>query len=237
MSGHSKWSTIKRQKGAADAKKANVFTKLANAITVAARGGADPTMNFQLRLAIDRARSANMPKDNIERATARGAGGPGAASFEEVVYEAYGPGGSAIVIEAATDNRNRTVADIKAALNKFGGKLASEGSVKYLFERKGVISIVNTSSDTGDIELAIIESGADDYGAVDGGYLIFTKPAALEQVKKNLEAQGMSIDDAKLSWEPKQTVTLDEEASNKVVKMLGMLDGLDDVVSVASNLG
>jgi len=237
MSGHSKWSTIKRQKGAADAKRANVFTKLANAITVAARHGADPTMNFQLRLAMDRARAANMPKENIERAVARAASVADANAVSELVYEIYGPSGVAVLVEAATDNKNRAAADIKAVLNKFGGKLAGEGAVKFLFERYGVLSISVGAKTQEDAELAIMDSGASDYEKADDGYLVYTKPEELELVKKNLEAQNFGIDDAKLAWEPKQTVALDEEASAKVIKVLEALDSLDDVVSVASNLG
>jgi YebC/PmpR family DNA-binding regulatory protein len=237
MSGHSKWSTIKRQKGVADAKKANVFTKLANAITVAARAGSDPSMNFQLRLAIDRARVANMPKDNIERSIARGAGMGGAAAIEEVMYEAYGPGGTAILIEAATDNRNRTAADIKAALNKYNGKLATAGAVQYLFEKHGTISIGKRGIDAEAAELTIMESGAVDYEVDDDNFLIYTKPDELESVKKHLESHGLKISDAHLSWEPKQTVALDDETAAKAIKLLDALDELDDVTSVASNLG
>ncbi|HLB32248.1 MAG TPA: YebC/PmpR family DNA-binding transcriptional regulator [Patescibacteria group bacterium] len=237
MSGHSKWSTIKRQKGAADAKKANVFTKLANGITVAARHGSDPTMNFQLRLVMDRAGSANMPKENIERAVARAASVADANAVSELVYEIYGPSGVAVLAEVATDNKNRAAADIKAVLNKFGGKLAGEGAVKFLFERKGTLSISTGDKTQEDAELAIIGSGASDYEKVDGVLLAYTKPEELELVKKNLETHNISIDDAKLAWEPKQTVALDEEASAKVIKVLEALDSLDDVVSVASNLG
>lgn len=236
MSGHSKWSTIKRQKGAADAKKANVFTKLANTISVAARQGADPSMNFQLRLAIDKARAANMPKDNIERSIARGAGIGGATAFEEVMYEVYGPSGIAILIEAATDNRNRTAADIKAVLNKYNGKLATAGAVQYLFEKRGTISIDKSDTDAETTEMAIMESGASDYEEADGEFLVYTNPNELESVKKNLESQGLVTSDAKLSWEPKQTVSLDDETSTKVVKLLDALDELDDVTAVACNM-
>ncbi len=237
MSGHSKWSSIKHQKAVTDAKRSGVFTKLANAITAAARNGADSSMNFQLRLAIDRAHAANMPKENIERAVARAASTADASAVSELVYEIYGPSGVAVLAEVATDNKNRASADIKATLNKFGGKLANAGAVKFLFERRGTLSIGIGNKSPDEAELAIMDSGAADYEKADDGFLVYTKPEELELVKKNLEAQNFSIDDAKLSWEPKQTVSLDEEASNKVIKMLEMLDGLDDVVSVASNLG
>ena len=237
MSGHSKWSSIKHQKAVADAKRSGVFTKLANAVTVAARGGADPSMNFQLRLAIDRARAANMPKENIERAVARATSVADANAVSELVYEIYGPSGIAILAEVATDNKNRAAADIKAILNKFGGKLAGEGAVKFLFERKGILSIGIGNKSQEDAELAIIGSAAADYEKIDGGFLVYTNPEELELVKKNLEEENFGIDDAKLAWEPKQTVAFDEEAGAKVIKVLEALDSLDDVVSVASNLG
>jgi len=236
MSGHSKWASIKHQKGVADAKRAGVFTKLANAITVAARAGADPTMNFQLRLAIDRAKAANMPRTNIDRAIARAAG-PGAGAIEEVVYEAYGPGGAAILIEVATDNKNRAIAEIKSVLNKYGGKLAGAGAVSYLFEKKGQIIISSGEKPADEVEMDIIESGAEDYEKSDNEYLVYTQPVVLESVKKILEDKSYEINEAKLLWEPKQQVTLDEETSQKVINLLEALDSLDDVTSVSSNIG
>jgi len=236
MSGHSKWASIKHQKGAADAKRANVFTKLANTITVAARNGADPTMNFQLRLAIDKAKASNMPKDNIERAITR-ASGTGAAAVEELLYEIYGPHGTAILIDVATDNRNRAIADVKAILNKHGGKLANQGAVQYLFERQGEI-VVEAASGTADdeIEMQLIDAGAIDYSKEESDYIVATDASALEAVKKALEATGFKVIDAKLHWVPKQTVALSEEDSEKVIKLLTLLDDLDDVVAVASNI-
>jgi YebC/PmpR family DNA-binding regulatory protein len=234
MSGHSKWSTIKRQKGAADAKRSNLFTKLANAITVAARSGNDPALNFQLRLAIDRAHANNMPTANIERAIAR-AQGSNAQNIEEILYEAYGPQGVAILIETATDNRNRAIASVKAVLNKFGGKLASAGAVQYLFDKKG--EIVMEGKNESDTEMDIIESGADDYEKEDNQYLVITPPAKITDIKKWLEEKGYKIEDAKIVWQAKQTVSLNEEENEKLFKLLSTLDDLDDVTAVASNIG
>lgn len=236
MSGHSKWSSIKHQKAATDAKRSGVFTKLANGITVAARGGADPTMNFQLRLAIDRARGANMPKANIDRAIARGTGA-GAGDVVESVYEAYGPGGAAIIIEVATDNKNRAAAEIKSTLNKYGGKLAGAGAVSYLFEKKGQVTLQPGEKSEDETEMDIIDSGADDYDTSNNEYLITTASNNLETVKKSLEEKGYKITDAKLTWEPKQQLSLDDETAQKVIKLLSTLDDLDDVTSVASNIG
>lgn len=232
MSGHSKWSTIKHQKAATDAKRSSSFTKLANAITVAARKGSDPTMNFTLRLAIDRAKSANMPKDNIERAVQRGAGSS-AASVEEILYEAYGPSGTAILIEVATDNKNRAIAEIKAVLNKLGGKLAESGSVSYLFEKKGQIVV---ESDDSEAEMKIIDSGADDYEQNDNNYFVYTDQKQLGAVKNNLESQELKVSDCQLIWQPKTTVDLDDEASAKVIRLMETLDNLDDVTEVSSNI-
>jgi len=236
MSGHSKWSSIKHQKATTDAKRSGVFTKLANGITVAARNGADPTMNFQLRLAIDRARSANMPKANIDRAIARGSG-TGAVDIVESVYEAYGPSGVAIIIDVATDSKNRAASEIKSTLSKHGGKLAGAGAVLYLFEKKGQITISPGEKSEDEVEMDIIDSGADDYSALDSEYLVMTASSNLETVKKTLEGKGYTISDAKLTWEPKQHLSLDEETSQKVIKLLSSLDDLDDVVSVSANIG
>jgi len=236
MSGHSKWASIKHQKAVTDAKRAGVFTKLANGITVAARNGVDPTMNFQLRLAIDRARAANMPNANIDRAIAR-ASGAGAGQIVESLYEAYGPHGVAILIEIATDNKNRALSEVKSLLTRHGGKLAGAGSVQYLFEKKGLITVAASNQNDDKTEMDIIDSGADDYELSNNEYLIYTKPDHLESVKKNLEEKSYTITDAKLTWEPKQGISLDDETSQKIVTLLSSLDELDDVTSVASNAG
>lgn len=236
MSGHSKWSSIKHQKGVADAKRAGVFTKLANAIAVAARAGADPGMNFQLRLAIDRARAANMPKSNIDRAIAR-ATNSNENAITDATYEVYGPGGAAILVDVATDNKNRAVAEIKAVLNKHGGKLASAGAVQYLFEKKGEIVLSQNQKSSDETEMDIIDSGADDYEQSDNEYFVYTQPNTINNIKKELEDKGYNIADAKILWQPKQPLSLDSETSEKVMKLLGALDDLDDVTGVASNIG
>lgn len=236
MSGHSKWSSIKHQKGVADAKRAGVFTKLANAIAVAARAGADPGMNFQLRLAIDRARAANMPKSNIDRAIAR-ATNSNENAITDATYEVYGPGGAAILVDVATDNKNRAAAEIKAVLNKRGGKLASAGAVQYLFEKKGEIVLSQNQKSSDETEMDIIDSGADDYEQSDNEYFVYTQPNTINNIKKELEDKGYNIADAKILWQPKQPLSLDSETSEKVMKLLGALDDLDDVTGVASNIG
>lgn len=233
MSGHSKWATTKHQKAAADAKRSNLFTKLANNISVAARQGGDPSMNFQLRLAVDKAKAANMPKDRIDRAIKRGTGELGGAKAEEVTYEIYGPHSTAVIVEAFTDNKNRTAGEIKAVLNKLGGKLAGSGAVSYLFERKGELSVRGNE----ELEMAIIDSGAEDYQTVDGGFLVYTKPELLKTVMDSLKSSGSIIENSGLVWEPKTTVDANEENSQKVIRFLESLDDLDDVTSVSSNLG
>lgn len=236
MSGHSKWSSIKHQKASSDAKRSNLFTKLANAISVAARASGDPTMNFQLRLACDKARSANMPKDGIERAIKRGTRELGGQKIENIVYEAYGPNGVAILIEAATDNKNRALSAVKAVISRFGGKLAGEGAVSYLFERKGLIK-ATASQDVDEAELKIIDSGADDYESSDGTYLIYTKPEETRSVREKLETAGLAVQSAELTYEPQNLVTIPDNEAEKVINLLKALDDLDDVTSVSSNLG
>jgi YebC/PmpR family DNA-binding regulatory protein len=236
MSGHSKWSTIKRQKGAADAKRSASFTKLSNAITVAARdGGGDPSSNFKLRLAIDKAREANMPKDNIERAIKRGTGELGGAVFEHVIYEAYAPGGAALLIDVNTDNRNRAIAGVKSILNKYSAKLAESGSVGYLFETTGMMTVSGT--DQKSIETAIIESGADDYDAdEDGTYTVYTEPKETAGVAQRLQKQGLTVSDMELSQEPKAVVEVaDQKTVESLVKLIADLEQLDDVSAVYSN--
>ena len=235
MSGHSKWSSIKHQKASADAKRSNLFTKLANAISVAARGGSDPSMNFSLRLAIDKARSANMPKDRIEKAIERGSGAGGGARVEEIIYEAYGPSGTAILIEVLTDNKNRASAEIKSVLNKFGGKLAAANAVQYIFEKRGIIVVESENPDQ--TEEAIVESGAEDYEKNDSLFTVFTKVENLSSVQDNLQKSGQKITSSEIVLEPKTTIDLDEKETEKAVKLLEALDALDDVSSVSSNIG
>ncbi|MEK9167294.1 MAG: YebC/PmpR family DNA-binding transcriptional regulator [Patescibacteria group bacterium] len=234
MSGHSKWSSIKHQKGAADAKRGAVFSKLGNAITIAARGGADPETNFQLRIAIDKARAANMPKDNIERSIERGKGGA-ASGLEEITFEAYGPGGTAFLVEAATDNRNRTASEIRHTLGNHGAKLADSGSVAYLFERKGVMALL-ANGQAEEIELMAIDAGADDVETDSERVFIYTEPHDLERVRKALAEKGFSIEEYALSWEPKTTIPItDPKIAEQVIKLSHELDNLDDVTKVSSN--
>jgi YebC/PmpR family DNA-binding regulatory protein len=233
MSGHSKWATTKHQKAATDAKRSNLFTKLANNISVAARSGGDPTMNFSLRISIDKAKAANMPKDKIERAIKRGTGELGGARAEDITYEIYGPHGTAVILEAFTDNKNRTAGEVKAILNKLGGKLAGNGAVAFLFERKGELKVKNSSA----AELAIINSGAEDYEEIEGGFLVYCKPEQLKTVMDNLKNEKVEIESFNLVWEPKTTVIVSEENSQKVINFLETLDSLDDVTAVSSNLG
>lgn len=234
MAGHSKWAQIKRQKGVADQRRGAVFAKLANAITVAARNGTDPEMNFQLRIAIDKAKAANMPKDNIERAIER-VKGSGGAALEEVVFEAYGPGGTAFLIETATDNRNRTVGEIRAALNKYDGKLAESGSVGYLFKKRGQIILENINIE--EAELAAIDAGAEDVDADSDSVFIYTDPKELQLVRKSLETAGFTSNEVGFEFHPLSTVVInDKKVAEKVMKLSEILDDIDDVTNVHSNI-
>lgn len=237
MSGHSKWSTIKHQKGAADAKRGKVFTKLGHAITIAARlGGGDPGMNARLALAIEMGKKANMPKDNIDRAIKRGTGELGGAMAENIVYEGYGPGGTAIMIDVLTDNRNRAIGEIRAAFNKHNGKLGESGSVAYLFKQQGVITIEKGDKSIDDIEMAIIESGAEDYSDDGDVFTIFTDAKQLESTKNALESSGLTITSAELRFEPSQTVEVtDEKTAGQILKLMNALEDIDDVSDVYSN--
>lgn len=237
MSGHSKWSTIKHQKGAADAKRGKIFTKLGHAITVAAReGGGKPDMNPRLALAIEMGKKHNMPKENIERAIKRGTGELGGAAAEDVTYEGYGPGGTAIYITGVTDNRNRTAAEVRAVFNKQGGKLGESGSVAYLFSLRGVITVLSSDMSAEEIEMAIIESGADDYEATETGFLVYTDPKSLQATKQALETAGLTIDNAEQKFEPSQTVTIsDEKTAQQIIRLMNALEDLDDVTDVVSN--
>lgn len=244
MSGHSKWATTKHQKARVDAKRSNLFTKLANNISVAARSGGDIEMNYALRLAVDKAKAANMPKDNIERAIKRGTGELGGAQLESVTYEIYGPNGSAILAEALTDNKNRTSADVKSVLNKKGGKLASSGAVGYLFSRRGVVAVSingiggrNANLNIEDVEMQILDSGAEDYMVTDDQIILYTKPEKIREVSEILEKSGLKIASKEITLEPKETVELSEEDSQRVINLLEALDDLDDITEVNSNLG
>ncbi len=237
MSGHSKWSQIKRQKGAADVKRGQLFSKLTLPIILAARsGGGDPEANFQLKMAVERARAADMPKENIERAIDRGTGRLGGVQIEEMLYEAIGPGGISIIIEAATDNKNRTAAAVKNTLFKFGGKLTGSGAASYLFNRMGKLLINPAEKDKDEIEMAIIDSGAEDFEEQDGMIIVYTVPNKLEEVKKSLETADIKTKEAMLSWEPKTMVIISEEAvAKKIIDLMAALDDLEDISAVYSN--
>lgn len=237
MSGHSKWSSIKHQKGAADAKRGQLFTKLGHAITIAARlGGGNPAMNPRLTLAIDMAKKANMPKENVERAIKRGTGEGGGAKAEEIIYEGYGPSGTAILIEALTDNRNRTVNAIRAVFNKHNGNLGESGSVGYLFKQLGVLTIDSDTSLKEDMELAIIEAGALDYQPTDNGFVVYTEPKNLFATKEKLEAAGAIVATAEQRYEPDQLLTIDDaKTAKQIIKLITTLEELEDVTNVASN--
>lgn len=240
MSGHSKWATTKRKKGAIDAKRSKVFTKVAKLITVAARDGksGDPAMNPSLRIAVDNAKAVSMPKENIEKAIKRGLGGlDGGAQLEEVTYEAYGPCGVAILIECLTDNKNRALGEIKAVLSKTGGSLASAGSVSYLFNKVGQFLIDQTKNvkKGEDLELAIIDSGAQDFTKEDDFYVVICAFTEINSVKKNLEAQGVLVDSAEAVEVANSYIDIPEEKSEIIERMLENLDDLDDINNVYSN--
>lgn len=231
MSGHSKWSTIKRQKGANDAKRGAIFTKIGNQIAIAARSGTDPSMNPALALAIEKAKMANMPNANIERAIAR-VMDKTAADIEEVTYEAYGPSGVGIIIECATDNRNRTFPEVKSTLAKNGGNIAEPGSVAFQFNRKGVIHL----EESGDEALmAALEAGAEDAVEEDGEITVYTDSKSLAAVRQKLADAGLKIAEAGLEYVPTNSIEVDDETSAKLVKLFTALDDLDDVTAVHSN--
>jgi len=238
MSGHSKWATTKNKKEAADKKRSSIFTKLARNISVAARKGGDPDMNFSLRLAIDRAKDANVPKDNIERAIKKGTGEDGGAVLEEVLYEAYGPHGVPIIIEAVTDNKNRSTSDIKAILNKYGGTLASQNAVQWMFEKKGLLRIsLDKVPDIDSFTLELIDLGADDVREEDAGLTVFVGFTNFEKLKKALEAKNIVTDYAEVEWVPKEkNNSLDVEAQGKIENLVEILEDYDDVNNVYTNV-
>ena len=233
MSGHSKWATIKRQKGVNDAKRGALFTKLGNAIAIAARSSTDPEMNFALRLAIDKAKSANMPTANIQRSIDRGSGKLGGAQIQEVLYEGYGPGGVAILVECATDNINRTLPAVRTAFSKHGGNMAEKGAVAFQFERKGMIRIKGNSDE---IVLAALEAGAEDVQEAGRESIIYTDPKQLASVRDNLEAANLEIIEAELTFVPKDTLLVnDKETAGKVMRLMEALEDIDDVSATHTN--
>ncbi|MCC7054045.1 MAG: YebC/PmpR family DNA-binding transcriptional regulator [Gemmatimonadaceae bacterium] len=235
MAGHSKWKTIKHAKAATDAKRGAVFTKLIREITVAAKsGGGDPGGNPRLRTAIDAARSVSMPKDNIDRAIKKGTGELEGVEYTEVTYEAYGPGGVALMIQALTDNPTRTVADVRAKLTRNGGNLGTSGSVAFMFDRRGRIYLPASGDEDAMMELAL-DCGASDFAHEDGTFAITTESSDLHAVKEALEAKGMKVTEAKLEWIPQSTVHVTGENAKTLVKLLDVLEDLDDVQNVEGN--
>ena len=238
MSGHSKWSTIKHKKGAADAKRGQLFTKLSKAIIVAAKeGGPDPGANLSLQNAIEKARSYSMPKDNIERAIARGAGTDAdGASYETVIYEGYGPDGVAVLVEALTDNRNRTASDVRHTFAKNGGNLGTSGAVAWLFERRGVVLVDAEAVDEDELVLAAAEGGADDVERDGSTFVISSAPESLAAVREAVQAAGIEIQSAELTMIPKSTVEVAEEVSaRKLIRLIEALEDNDDVQEVSAN--
>ncbi|OGQ05213.1 MAG: transcriptional regulator [Deltaproteobacteria bacterium RIFCSPLOWO2_12_FULL_44_12] len=235
MSGHSKWSTIKRKKGAADAKRGKVFSKVIREITIAARiGGADPNGNSRLRLAIDKAKAANMPADNVQRAIKKGTGEGEGANIEEFVLEGYGPGGVALLVEAMTDNHNRTVAEVRHLLNKMGGNLGEVGCVGWMFHKKGVLIFPKAVGEEKLMEIAL-DAGADDIHDAEDVFEVLTNPNALDKVKTACEAKGLKSQEASLQMIPQNTIRLEGLDAEKMLKLMEALEDHDDVQNVHAN--
>ena len=237
MSGHSHAKTVKSTKDAAAAMRSKIFSKMAGEIAIAAKGGGDPAANPRLRMAIDRARSFNMPTVNIERAVKRGTGEEKGAALEEILFEGYGPGNIAILIEGITDNKNRTLGEIKQAFEKNAGKLAGEGAVRWMFERRGTITIAQYDKPKDELELLSIEAGAEDtYWKENGALEIYTDPTLLEKVKKTLEEQGIIVESTSLDWVPRERVTLSEKDGKSAEKLFEALDESDAVQEIYANM-
>ncbi|MDX9971939.1 MAG: YebC/PmpR family DNA-binding transcriptional regulator [FCB group bacterium] len=236
MSGHSKWSTIKRKKGAADAKRGKVFSKLAKEITVAARHGCgDPKGNPRLRTVLLVARSNNMPMDNVERAIKKGTGELPGVTYDEITYEGYGPGGVAVLVDVMTDNKNRSVSDIRHILSKHGGSMAESGAVSWNFERKGIITVAKDSLSEEDIFEKAIEAGADDVDTSGDVYRVTTGPSDLHLVSEGLQGMGVTVDSAELTMEPKTTIKIEGKTAETVLKLMDMLEDNEDVQNVYAN--
>jgi YebC/PmpR family DNA-binding regulatory protein len=239
MSGHSKWSTIKRQKGANDARRGALFTKMTREIMIAARqGGPDQDANYRLRLAVDKARRPpiNMPSDNIKRAIERASGSGDAEQYEEILYEGYGPGGVALLVEAQTDNRNRTAADVRALFSKAGGQLAGTGAVAWQFEPRGLITVPADGRDADEVALAAIDAGAEDVDTSDAERVeVYTSPGALEQVRQAIESAGLPVDNAENAMVAKNHVEVDENRARQNLRLIEALEELDDVQRVTAN--
>jgi YebC/PmpR family DNA-binding regulatory protein len=237
MSGHSKWSTIKRKKGAEDARRGKIFTRVAREITVAAKeGGGDPGTNPALRMAIEKARGANMPKDNIERAIKRGTGELEGGQLEEVCYEGYAPHGVALLVKCLTDNRNRTLSEVRRVFNRSGGNLAEAGAVAWMFDTKGYIAVARDDMDPDEIFMMAVDAGAEDVEVSDDFVEVYTEPGDLHWVRESLAGRGLTIEDAELSQVPKTLMTLGEKETLQLMNMIEALEELDDVQQVYSNL-
>lgn len=233
MAGHSKWAKIHRGKAIEDAKRGAVFTRLGNAIAIAAKGGADPDMNFALRLAIDKAKAANMPANNIQRAIDRGSGKLGGEQIQEVMYEGYGPGGVAVLVECVTDNTNRTYTFVRTAFAKHGGSIAEKGAVAFQFDRKGMIRIKGSGED---LLMQVIDAGADDAVEDEGEMIVFTDPKELAKVRDALQANGITAESAELTYVSKNIVLVEDEATQgKVMRLMDALEELDDVKETHTN--
>jgi len=236
MAGHSKWAQIKRQKGVNDAKKGALFTRLTREIMVAAKqGGPDPAANFKLRLAIQRAKQANMPSENIERAIAKATGATAEANLEEVFYEGYGPGGTAILVAALTDNKNRTVSEVRHQFTRAGGSLGEAGSVSWQFEPAGVLTVALRGRDPDEAALAAIDAGAADVEPMGDFLEVRTAPADLERVRRTLEEAGYEIENADFAMIPKTTIQLDEKTAHQAMRLIEALEELEDVQRVYTN--
>lgn len=232
MSGHSKWSTIKREKGAKDAARGAVFTKLGNAIAIAARSGTDPNTNFALRLAMDKARAANMPLANIERAVQRVAD-KNAAQLQEIMYEGYGPGGVAILVEVATDNINRTYPEVRLAFSKHGGNMAEKGAVAFQFDRKGMIRVKGSGDD---LLMQVLDAGAEDMQEEGEESVIYTEPTELAKVRDTLREAGIEVLEAELTYAPNTTVPVsDKETAGKIIRLMDALEAVDEVSATHVN--
>ncbi len=237
MSGHSKWSTIKRKKGAADAKRGALFGKLSKAITIAAReGGGDPEMNPALALAVQRAKDGNMPNDNIQRAIDKGTGaGADAATIERITYEGYAPGGVAVMVEVLTDNRNRAASDVRYIFSKNGGKLGTSGSVSYLFERKGVILIPKNEVDEDELMELALEAGVEDVEISESDYRVVTSPEDFAMVRESLKEAGIAFENAEITMQPQNSIDLDASTAKQTLRLMDALEDNDDVQEVYAN--
>lgn len=239
MSGHSKWATIKRQKGANDAKRGQLFTKLANAITISVRqggGNTDPEFNASLRLAVDKAKASNMPKENIERAIQKGAGGAGGVELDEVLYEGFAQGGVGLLVEAVTDKKQRTVAEVKNIIEKNGGTMAGQGAVSYLFQRVGEIIITKNGKTADDILNIAMDFDILDFEEDDEAMFLYTEPSKLQLAKKGIEESGLNVEEAGLIYKPNSRISIDSAVEEKVIQLVEKVEELDDVQKVYTNL-